>query len=610
MSSATDKRKVNVEASEKRSDALDEVLENNRMAQIRQEIGLIADRSYREQLINDEAYEGYRQLADGREAEELSAEMLEKIRKDAEKHEKRAILINQKIQTAIRAGYASETDEGFLMEHLVVENIDFIEKSGEVEKLIDDKLARMKMDREAYDKLAAHPLIKEAGCLQVDENTAIEFPDLKAFLELSVPERRELLKQLEEALPKAERYAEEHEDEEDEELISQYEKKLDEATEEGIIGKVTHKKFLDEFKANPHKTKVYWNTDSVFKAQMKRYEVMWDQIRTELQGEALANIEAQIDKKGYNDLFAEFGRLKQSETQRLQNGYRAALEKYCAEGTIGQHTIAEFMMWMYRQDLPSKYEAEEQLPEQMERYEKLWEDAEELSGKQQKFLRSKIDVWGYTQLHDQYLKFKNGEDESEEKDPLSRKSLLQLHSTEMKEAIVEAEEMLTEEGEPKKKGFMRVLDKMFTRVNRETFDATSFEAEVHKKAVQANPAVKREAMGRAADDEVDFHAIGLDTEVLEESGRSEVKEEDGYMQVESGGLDGPSRQVQLTVNEEEGLRSFFTEKDRRDFTEKKDDLSLAIWTTGGRTVEMDIQEVSAFRDYLKESEVEKKDHTT
>ena len=53
------------------SNALTRVLDRNRMTQVRREIGMIADRSYHENLISDEAYEGYKELAEGREEHEI-----------------------------------------------------------------------------------------------------------------------------------------------------------------------------------------------------------------------------------------------------------------------------------------------------------------------------------------------------------------------------------------------------------------------------------------------------------------------------------------------------------------------------------------------------------
>lgn len=593
------------------SSSLNSVLDKNRMTQVRQEIGIIASRSFRENLISEEAYEEYRQLVEGQEEHDVSAEMLESTRKFAKEHEEKAVRIHQKIETAIKAGIASETDEEFLMEKLIVENIEFVGKANEVEALVDEKLARMKLDREKYDHFANHELIKEEGCLVVGSNTKIDFPDEKEFLALTVPERRELLKKLEEALPKAEKYAEENDDENDEKLIGEYEEKLDEALEQGIIGKHTYNEFLNGFKKLDRKEKKRWNRDSEFNAQMKRYEVLWSQIRDTLQGEALDGIEGKIDSFGYTELFREFGKLKSSESGRLNAEYAGALEEYRQEGIIGRHTVAEFAGWMRAQDLSAQYSAEDELPGQMERYEELWENIGELSEKQQDFLGSKIDVWGYTELRAQYSSFKNGSAElPSESDGLSRKSISQLQSSEVKEAIVETDEMLTDEGPSKKKKFMGVLDKMFSRVSGGSFNATSFEAEVHKKAAAAKPDLKRDTKGRAADDEVNFYEIGKDAEVLEENEKAEVIDEVGFVQVASNDNDGVSRQVQVTINEEDGLHHFFSEEGKQSFRASqsggRDDLSLAIYTDSGRTVEMELKEVRALQNYLKESEQEEK----
>jgi hypothetical protein len=596
-----------LETSESR--ILSQVLGKNRMMQVRREIGLIADRSYRENLISDEAYEGYRELAEGREDQEVGAEMLESTRAFAKEHESKAIRIHQRIQAAIKAGIASETDEEFLMEKLVVDNIQFANKADEIEGVIGEKLARMKKDRKKYDKFAEHDLIRDIGYLTVDANTKIGFPNAEEYLAMTVPERRELLQKLEEALPKAEAYARRHENKENTELIAGYQEKLNGALEEGIIGKHTYDKFLNGFRKIDNEEKVYWAEE--FDAQMERYRELWGNIRSTLQGEALDSIEGKRDTCGYTKLFAEFGRLKSSESERLGDSYAGELEKYRQEGIIGHHTVSQFVLWMNQQDLSKNYEAERQLPEQMVRYQKLWEDVDKLSAKQQEFMRSKIDIWGYTELSQQYQQFNSGGGlDKAAGDDADLDSLSQLRSKEVKDAIIETDEMLTAQGKGKKRAFMGVLDKMFNRVSRDKFDATSFEAELRAKVANDN-GTKQITKGREANDEVNFHQIEKDTATLEEAGDAKITENLGFIQVES--KEG-ERTAQVTINEEEGMKRFFTEDGKHKYRSEEeggsDDLSLAIHTDSGRTVELDLQEIQALQKHLKKNEEERLDEAT
>ena len=583
------------------SKILDKVLDKNRMTQIRREIGMIADRSHRENLISDEAYEGYQKLAGEREEHEMDAEMLESTRKFAREHEEKAIRVHQKIQNAVSHRIASEKDEEFLMEKLVIENIKFNEQAGEIEGLIDQKLARMKTDKEKYDKLAGHRLIKDIGYLKVDGNTRIKFPSEEEFLAMKVPERRTLLKSLEDAMPKAEAHAKECEATEDKEMLESYRSKLDAALKEGIIGRHTYESFLNGFLKIDFKEKEYW--DKEFDSQMKRYRTLWGQIRETLKGQALEKMEGMIDEAGYTQLLSKFGQLRNAESSRLNLNYKKDLEAYRQQGLIGQHTIAQFMQWMSEQSLAEKYDAGEKLPEQMKRYEALWQNVAELPAKQQGFLRSKIDLWGYTELNKKYQEFigKPQEDDDSE----SNRILNGVQSGEVRQAIIDTGEMLDKRGTSKKKSFMGLMDKMFSRANRDTFDATSFETEVREKAVKLNPDMKQDLKGRDANDKVDFEQIEEDAGMLEEAGSADLKEESGFIEVRSGSGTESSRHTQVTINAERGLDRLMSEDAKKSYQAEeaggRDDLSLAV-SNSGRTVELEMKEVRTLDEYLKQTE--------
>ena len=581
------------------------MLSKNRMSQVRREIGIIADRSYSDHLINDEAYKGYRELAEGREAHQMSADMLESTRSFAKEHESKAVRVHEKIQAAMRAGYASQADEEFLMEKLVTDNIQFANKADQVEGLIEEKLDRMKKDKETYNQLASHTLIKNIGYLKVDATTKINFPDEKDFLNLTVPERREVINKIQAALPKAEQYASQTEEIEDGKLKEGYRKKLDDAQKKGIIGKLTHQKFMDGFQKVDHEEKQYWTAE--FDAQMERYQELWNQIRSELQGPALKEIEGKIDQLGYSEIFTEFGRLKNTESKRLSDDYAFDLESYRQQGVIGRHTVAQFMVWMNQQELSDKYQAASKLPAEMNRYEKLWEDISKLNKKEQAQLHSKIDIWGYTELSQAYGQLSGQTNGVSGQMEDGTQILSLINSKEVKDAIVETDEMLTKQGTGKRKSFGNILEKMFNRASRDSFDATSFETEVREKVSANNPHIKEDPKGRGANDEVDFSQIEEDAEILEENGKAKVIQDTGFLQIESkdskGGL---QRDIQVTINEEDGMKRFLSENSKNHFETENDggsdDLSLAIQTDSGRTVELDLQEIRVLKKYLEKSE--------
>ncbi len=314
-----------------------------------------------------------------------------------------------------------------------------------------------------------------------------------------------------------------------------------------------------------------------------------------------------VDKKGHSDLSNSFEKLKTAEPGRLKHCYKEKLKDYQSEGIIGLHTVSEFEVWMGQQDLAGKYEAEEKLPNQMARYEELWQEIKELPKKQQNFLRSKIDAWGYTELDDQYNKFIAGEDIPVTSSDSGDQNLSQLRSKEVKDAIIETDDMLSEQGTGKKNSFIRVLDKMFNRVNRDSFDASSFETDLRAKVANDN-GVKHIKKNRGADDEVNKKQIDNDTKILEESGKAKVSEESGFIQVESAVGNKTARQTQVTINASGGMKRFFNEDSKHNYRAEDDgghdDLSLAIYTDAGRTVELDLQEIRVLHKHMEAQEEE------
>jgi hypothetical protein len=128
-----------------------------------------------------------------------------------------------------------------------------------------------------------------------------------------------------------------------------------------------------------------------------------------------------------------------------------------------------------------------------------------------------------------------------------------------------------------------------------------------------DPTLKDDLKGKNSADAVDYEQIEGDTEVLEEAGHAEVKEDLGFVEVESTVNDRTTRQTQVVVNEERGLNRLLSEDAGKTYkSEEKggdDDLSLAIYS-GGKTIELDLHEVRVLQNYLKKKQTAANDNQT
>ena len=592
-------------ASEGQEDSsLERVINLNRISQIRNEIGITANHSYREGYIDEEAYQGYRELAEEREAAPLTIHMLETTRQFAKEHDSRAIRVHQKIKTARAAGYASENDENFLMEKLVMENMEFVQQAGQIEMLVDQKLSRMRKYREGYDKLAGHKLIKNVGYLKVGDSEKIEFPNEENFLKMTAKERKEFLDQMEKALPKAESYAQENNKVIDLKQVREYEKKLAKAVKDKIIGTKTAEKFMDGFKKIDAEEREGWLEE--FDEQMERYEELWQNIRTELRGPALEHMEDRRDRMGYTELLTEFGHVKDQEELKLEGEYSVLLEEYEVKGIIGNSTVHKFVIWMKHQELEDKYDAASKLPEEMKRYEELWKEAEELRPKQREFMRSKIDSWGYTELHAQLKAFQSGKTLSGEGGlSASERALAQARSEVVKKAIKGTDELLDKEGSTKKGAFMRAVETLFRHQSEDRFNASSFEKNLRRRAERN----ENEIAGRGVKERIAFDEVGKDMGRVAEKDDADVVGADGFMQVEEKEEDGKRhRDVMVQVNRDVSVERFLTENNKRAFKSEvdggADDVSFTIGHEG-QVSELGLEEIRVMQDYMKKKEREK-----
>ncbi len=304
--------------------------------------------------------------------------------------------VTSELDKAITEKVMSKKDRDFLMAHPdIVKNADFIGKIAEFgafEKLIHDKIGRMQKDKDKWAKFRNSKIVTDSGMLVVNGTTQIEIPDEKKFLDMSVPERRKLLEKIEKAFPAAEKYAEEVGSVESATNVKAYEKALQGALQQKLIGKKTYKSFIDSFKKIDPKEQKRWLKE--FNDQMGRYRELWGNIRSTLKGAALQKMEGMRDTHGWNDLFAAFGQVKEQESKRLTLGYAQGLERAKAEGLIGKHTYESYIRDFENQELKTKYEWTDKLNSEMNAYRNLRTREQALSADQQAVIAKHFDAWG------------------------------------------------------------------------------------------------------------------------------------------------------------------------------------------------------------------------
>ncbi len=94
---------------------------------------------------------------------------------------------------------------------------------------------------------------------------------------------------------------------------------------------------------------------------------------------------------------------------------------------------------------------------------------------------------------------------------------------------------------------------------------------------------------------------------LERTQKAHIIDEEGFRQVKTLEDHGHTRRkTQLEINREKAMDQFFVEDNKQQFRSReqggKDDLSLAVRTEDGRTVELDLKEIRALEKYLEQQE--------
>lgn len=583
--------------------------------QFKTEINRVANDSWKKGFISKESYDFYMKLSlESKEDSQQNIEILKNMYKYSREHHDKASVINRYFEQAKKNGYMSVKDEQFLMSK-IVHQPEFVSQFSTAERLIKEKINRMKKDKETYNQIVNHKIVKNIGCLQIDKNIKINIPNEKKFLEMKVPERRELLEKLQKSLPEAEKYAEKLQEEESYSLENNYKSLLENAyKQDKIIGLKTYKKFWDGFQKIDNQEKKYWIKE--FDNEIKRYEKLWNEIRYNLKADELKKMEDSRDKMGYTELFSEYGEIKKS----LDDKYEKKLNVFIIQGIIGVHVKNEFMSWIKDRDPKKKYEAIDKMHDkeggQMERYKKIWDEIRRNLSKDQKiFMESKRDIWGYNEIKNQYDQFFRGEKSSseEKKDPLST-----INSTAVKTAIIRTNIDLKKRGQDKRKTFLNRLSRMLGSEKKDQFDITDFQSDLRNnrgKKEDNNPNQVSEK-NISADNIIDIQKrlakkrsenINQITQEIKPKEQARFVKEDGFKQIKTSEDDGHiHRKAQLEINRTKGMEQFFIEDGKQEFRSRedggRDNLSLAVHADDGRTVDLDLNEIRAMKKYLEEEQ--------
>jgi len=603
---------------------LDNVMNINRMRQLRREIGIIADRSRSHKLINQEAYGNYKNLAHGNEDVQITLDFLESIRNSAREHEKFAERIHGHIAGARQKKVASAKDEEFLMSELILNNIDFLQDPIQVESIILGKIQRMNKDKELYDKIASDKRVVNVGYVKIDAHTRVDVPSEEEFLEMKVPERRDLLKQLEDALKKPVKNSEVVGEADRKKMVKEYASLLEEAQGAKLIGSKTAERFMDGFSKVSNEEKAYWIAE--FPSQMQRYEELWEDAESTLSEVPLKRLQSLQESMGYAELFAEFGRLEKFEGKELETQYSKELAAYKEQGVIGDHTMKKFIVWMAAQDLKDKKEALGMLHQEMARYEELWDKINKLPSRQRSVLEAEIDNWGYTELDQEYRKISEGKEAS-----ISKSAALRpVRSSAIRQAIIETEEDLRERGSDKRRTFANRVSEMFWRDKNDSFADSVLKTrveserkrklEISQREVQDSTEAEEEIADEKAMNAVQLnpeHHLGLEVKLEEELDEvtdeelEELADEDhginviaqeGFREIETN----DERTTQVVINEERGLDRLFREDSMYRYRDTDgggdDEMGFAVKKTDGGIIELDPIEAKALEDYLVETE--------
>ncbi len=434
--------------------------------------------------------------------------------------EKRLHKVQHEIDKAIDQKYGSKVDKNFLIENLILTgtiNFGADEQAQELEKVIKNKIKRMKEDRQSFDDISNNKLANE-GYLQVSKDNKFKLIDEKAYLNLSVPERRKYLKEAQKALKEAIIYSGIQEGIELPKLKKEYLVELKKIKDdEKIIGMTTFNKCAEALEKlkKPEEIK-YWIEMMRDKKDFKEHRDLWKNIRSELppHSNALNKMDSARDKMGYTDLFKLYGEIKNIECKRLNDAYKAKLQTARNAQIISESTMEEFMKdedGMEKQDLKGKYKYMAGLSQQLARYNRLRSDINQLDkGKQEQLNKLyKQPKMGFTEIRDAYRKIKDEKgavvvtpNESES----GLKLLNSITNPVVRDGISDSLKKIRAQGKEKQERFLQLLKDMTQGISPNEYDNRSYQNELLNLSHPKNKALSNEVSSQS--NKISIESVG------------------------------------------------------------------------------------------------------
>jgi hypothetical protein len=505
------------------------------------------------------------------------------------------------------------------------------------ENELSESIGKRQAERGEYDSIAKNPMIKN-GELAVSDKEKIKIPDEKGYLKMSVPERRKFLKEVKDAMPKAKEFAEKNDEIESKKAEQDYSSLLEKAQKERVVGKKTAERSMENFKKLSLSEKKTWVKELANGNQLKRYRDLWSNIRKTLKGETLKRMEGLRDSKGYTELFAEFGKLKEQESLKLTTEYGQKLEQAYKGKVISKHTKSAFLKDMQGQTLEQKRFYMESFDMQMARYKTLRGQIDQMKDKGAR--RTLDDMYesennGYSEIQARYTQLISGHtDQKEDK----KNPMAEVADISVRKGIMKANELLKEQGREKRKTFLSRIRRMVAGEQNSRFNASGFQAnlrQIKKDEVKSpNPIPEKLETGKAgmgkmlslqdklkqqraqmqkSEDKdhtknagsVDVSEIKDELKSAESDGRGRVVKDEGFVQVEAVGKNGEEqRSALLEINREKSLEHFSREDQKKEYRGAsqggQDKISFAIKTDDGRTVELNLQQIRSMEKFMEE----------
>ncbi len=602
--------------------------------------GQIAENAYGKGIMQKESCDFFKGLAANSSIDKTLEEMCKSpfappggklgmakdILRQAEDQYNKGASVLELIDEAIKGEYATDADKEFYLGK-VIQSPEFVGKVSESERYITEKLEEAKKYKEEHDLLLVNPLIKNGNELQITNSSTVKILDEKKFLKMKPKEKKAYLKECAEHLKKAEKYAEESEKKESKEIDKKYADKLEKFQNENkIIGKHSvkeFKKWMENIDGIETKRDALNELHDNEGGQMERYKKLWNEIRKNLKGEELADIEKMRNANGYTEIFVEYG--KYSKT--LDDKYEAELDKYVQAGEINEMAKRKFMedpdSMKNKMDLKTKYHYIDELPNEIKKYKKSHEEIDESEGEsgsaidmsdplgavtnltvkrgiQQTIgdLKSKEEARGLLRIVKSVTR---GGQQSDSYDASGFQSSLRKKKEENveKEEVAENEtddnnvmdfqQALREKREGKKVDKKRSWNPFAKKTQPEQIDEDKPE----------ETEIELSAETRRTSKAVDKSAIKEEVSEMQEIGNAKMVDDRGFLEVQMD----EERETMIQINRSEARSRLLFENQRRQYKGRqdggKDNMTFAVKTEGSQTIELDLTQVRAMEKALE-----------